>query len=140
MKRDIENRADIDLLMTEFYSTAMVDSTIGYIFTDVAKLDLDRHLPIIGDFWETMLFQSGSYARHGRNPLIVHRELHQKTRLLSEHFSRWLEIFNETIDKLFSGDRSDFLKFRAGMIAARMQEFIGVSYRSKLPAIVVGDG
>ena len=55
MARDIENRADIDLLMCEFYVKAMADDLIGHIFTDVARLDLDRHLPIIGDFWETLL-------------------------------------------------------------------------------------
>jgi hemoglobin len=125
MKRDIENRADIDLLMTEFYSTAMVDSTIGYIFTDVAKLDLDHHLPIIGDFWDTLLFQAGSYSQYGRNPLMVHAELNEKTPLKSAHFSRWLVIFSETIDRLFAGERAEFLKFRAEMMADRMLNFIG---------------
>jgi hemoglobin len=111
--------------MREFYSDAMVDKAIGYIFTDVAMLDLDHHLPIIGDFWETLLFQGGNYSRHGRNPLIVHSELNSKTPLLSEHFSRWLEIFSETIDRLFAGERAEFLKFRAGMMADRMLNFIG---------------
>jgi len=126
MKPDIENRADIDLLMTEFYSKAMVDNTIGYIFTDVAKLDLHHHLPIIGDFWETMLFQAGSYSRHGRNPMMVHAELNEKTLLKPLHFARWLEIFTETIDRLFEGERAQFLKFRAVMIADRMLSFIGI--------------
>src|SRR5690348_6963330 len=125
MKPDIENRADIDLLMTEFYSKAMVDNTIGYIFTDVAKLDLDHHMPIIGDFWETMLFQAGSYSRHGRNPMMVHAELNERTPLKPLHFARWLEIFTETTDRLFVGERADYLKFRAVMIANRMLDFIG---------------
>lgn len=125
MKRDIENRADIDLLMTKFYSTAMVDNAIGYIFTDIAKLDLDHHLPIIGDFWETMLFQAGSYSQHGRNPMMVHAELNEKTSLEQLHFARWLDIFAETIDRLFEGERAEFLKFRAAMIADRMLDFIG---------------
>jgi hemoglobin len=126
MKPDIENRADIDLLMMEFYSMAMVDGTIGYIFTDVAKLDLDHHLPIIGDFWETMLFQAGSYSQYGRNPLLVHAKLNEKTPLTSLHFARWHEIFTETIDRLFAGERAEFLKFRAAMMANRMLDFIGV--------------
>ena len=125
MKQDIGNREDIDLLMREFYTAAMVDDTIGYIFTEVAKLDLGHHLPVIGDFWETLLFQSGTYSRHGRNPLIVHGELNQKTPLLPEHFSRWLEIFRAKIDDLFEGERAEFLKFRAEMMADRMLSFIG---------------
>src|SRR4051812_38039447 len=93
-KRDIENRQDIDAFMTAFYEKAMKDDKIGYIFTDVAKLDLEHHLPIIGDFWETMLFRTGDYSRHGRNPLQVHGELAEKTPLRPEHFERWLETFN----------------------------------------------
>jgi len=124
MKRDIENREDIDLLMHEFYAVAIEDNSIGYIFTDVARLNLEHHLPIIGDFWETMLFQTGAYARHGRNPLQVHGELAEKTPLLFEHFERWLEIFTETVDANFEGDRVDFIKMRARAIANRMLSYV----------------
>ena len=124
MKRDIENREDIDLLMHEFYAVAIEDNSIGYIFTDVARLNLEHHLPIIGDFWETMLFQTGAYARHGRNPLQVHGELAEKTPLLFEHFERWLEIFTETVDANFEGDRADFIKMRARAIANRMLSYV----------------
>lgn len=127
MKKDIENRADIDLLMLSFYTKAMTDEVIGYIFTDVAKLDLEHHLPIIGDFWETMLFRTGDYGRHGRNPLQVHGELNVKTPLLPEHFSRWLEIFETTIDADFAGEVADFLKLRARNIATRMLEFVSLA-------------
>ncbi|HTK25515.1 MAG TPA: group III truncated hemoglobin [Pyrinomonadaceae bacterium] len=131
MKQDIENREDIDLLMQTFYQRAMTDETIGYIFTDVAKLDLKHHLPIIGDFWETLLFQTGSYQKHGRNPLMVHGELNDKEPLLPVHFERWLEIFTEAVDELFHGERSDFLKMRAKMIGNRMLNFV-----SGVPAFV----
>ena len=125
MKKDISDRADIDRLMNEFYSRAMVDEKIGYIFTDVAKLDLDHHLPLIGDFWETLLFRSGDYSRHGRNPIEVHRKLDLMSPLLPEHFERWLEIFRETVDSLFEGEVTEFAKARAIAIARRMLESIG---------------
>ena len=123
--RDIEDRSDIDLLMNRFYSRVMSDELIGWIFTDVAKLDLDRHLPVIGDFWETIIFQTGVYARHGRNPLQVHGELNEKTPLLPEHFKRWLEIFTEITDESFAGEKADFIKIRAAAIAERMMQFVG---------------
>lgn len=122
--KDIENRADIDDLMNRFYERAMTDEIIGYIFTDVAKLDLDHHLPIIGDFWETMLFGTGDYQKHGRNPMQVHGELSQKSSLTFDHFDRWLEIFNETIDETFAGETTDYLKTRANAIANRMLEYV----------------
>ncbi|MEP7211884.1 MAG: group III truncated hemoglobin [Acidobacteriota bacterium] len=122
--KDIENREDIDALMRLFYERATADESIGFIFTDVAKLDLDHHLPIIGDFWETMLFQSGSYAKHGRNPLQVHAALNEMVELLPEHFRRWLEIFERSVDELFAGERAEFLKMRASAIANRMLNFV----------------
>ncbi|MEO6052307.1 MAG: group III truncated hemoglobin [Pyrinomonadaceae bacterium] len=124
MKTDIENRKDIDRLMQVFYSKALTDAVIGYIFTDVAKLDLEHHLPIIGDFWETMLFRTSDYSRHGRNPLEVHGELNKNTPLLPEHFERWLEIFTATTDELFEGEMADFIKLRAAAIAVRMLTFV----------------
>jgi hemoglobin len=127
MKTNIETRADIDRLMHVFYQRAMSDDVIGYIFTDVAHLDLEHHLPIIGDFWESLLFGTQSYARHGRNPLQVHKDLHHKSALTEEHFDRWLEIFTATVDDLFTGERADYLKARAGAIARRMLDFLGIA-------------
>jgi hemoglobin len=125
--KDIETRADIDRLMVVFYRRVLVDDVIGYIFTDVAKLDLEHHLPIIGDFWESLLFGTPAYSKHGRNPLLVHRELHEKSALTAEHFERWLEVFTATVDELFGGERADYLKQRAAAIAVRMQEFLAVA-------------
>lgn len=124
MKKDIETREDIDLLMELFYEMAMSDEQIGYIFTDVAKLDLDHHLPIIGDFWETLLFRTGDYARYGRTPLQVHGDLNEKTPLKPVHFRRWLQLFESSVDELFTGARADFIKLRAEAIANRMVNFL----------------
>ena len=124
MKHDIDTREDIDLLMREFYSEAMSDELIGYLFTDVAKLDLDVHLPIIGDFWESMLFQTGAYQKHGRNPLQVHAKLDAMEPFEFEHFERWLEIFNAKVDKNFAGERADYIKIRANAIANRFMSFL----------------
>ncbi len=132
---DIENRADIDSLMKSFYRAAISDEKIGYIFTDVAKLDLEKHLPVIGDFWESLLLGNNVYQIHGRNPLQVHAELNEKTPLKTEHFRRWLEIFRATIDEMFAGTRADFAKSRAEAIANRMRNFV-----SNVPDISVIQG
>lgn len=123
-KPDIENRDDIDRLMVRFYTDALADEKIGYIFKDVAKLDLESHLPVIGDFWETILFQNGVYARYGRTPLAVHGELNEKTPLLFEHFTRWLELFEAAVNKDFEGPNADFIKSRAHAIANRMFMYV----------------
>lgn len=121
---DLENRADIDALMNLFYNSVFEDDVIGYLFTDVAKLDLDHHLPVIGDFWETVLFGTGDYARHGRNPLQVHLLLNDKEALRPQHFKRWLEIFTASVDSLFAGKRAEFIKQRAQGIAFRFMSMM----------------
>ena len=131
MMKDIETRADIDCLMVKFYERAIADDVIGYIFTDVARLDLEHHLPVIGDFWETLLFGTGDYQRHGRSPLQVHARLSEKSPLLFEHFKRWREIFAQTIDEMFAGSRADFAKMRADAIANRMFDYVGNAAAAK---------
>lgn len=124
MERDIATREDIDALMTTFYGRAMADPVIGYLFTDIAQLDLAHHLPVIGDFWESTLFGTGNYARHGRHPLLIHAALDRLEPLRVEHFRRWLEIFNRSVDESFSGTRANHAKQRGQAIAHRMVEFI----------------
>ena len=122
---DISSRADIDALMVSFYGKAMTDPVIGHLFTEVAELDLEHHLPVIGDFWESTLFGSGVYSRHRRNPLLIHAELDRKSRLEPHHFQRWLELFTSTVDESFTGLRADYAKQRGHAIARRMLEFLG---------------
>ena len=127
MKTDIASRADIDALMVTFYGRAMTDPLIGPLFTDVAQLDLAHHLPVIGDFWESTLFGTGVYARHGRNPLLVHLDLDRKATLEPQHFQRWLALFTASVDSSFAGLRAEYAKQRGRAIAQRMQQFLTTS-------------
>jgi hemoglobin len=63
VKKDIENRDDLLQLMQEFYKKLLADSSINYLFTTVAKINLDHHFPVLVDFWDSVLFQSDTY--HG---------------------------------------------------------------------------
>ncbi len=117
-KKDIENRDDLFLLMHSFYSKLIADDTISYIFTEVARIDLDHHLPILVDFWDSVLFQSDTYRK---NAMQVHTDLHGKSRLLPGHFETWLRYFKETVDELFEGERAFLAKERAVSIATVMK-------------------
>ena len=122
MTTDIETRGHIDALMARFYGRAMTDPLIGPLFTG---LDLDHHLPVIGDFWESTLFGTGVYSRHRRNPLLIHADLDRKAPLQPHHFQRWLELFTASIDESFAGTRATYAKQRSHAIAHRMLEFLG---------------
>ncbi len=118
-KTDIESRADIDRLMKRFYERMMVDPFIGFIFTHYAKLNLDEHLPVLADFWETVLFNRPVYKR-GAKAMNVHFDLNQKLPLKKGYFTRWLYLFNSTTDELYSGEIANKAKTRAHSIAELM--------------------
>jgi truncated hemoglobin YjbI len=61
---DITGRDDIADLVTAFYQRAFTDDILGPVFVDVAAMDLPAHLPVMCDFWETVLFRAGRYRRN----------------------------------------------------------------------------
>lgn len=115
---DITSRADIFMLMQKFYTKLLSDDRIRYIFTDIAQIDLEAHLPHLTDFWEQTVLHQGSYRK---NVLQIHLDLNAKENLTTEHFAIWLEHFNATVDENFSGERSELIKTRALSIATVMQ-------------------
>lgn len=118
MKKDIQSREDLNLLVRSFYDKLLVDDVVGYLFTKVIDLDLEAHFPRLVDFWEVQLLQSGRYEG---NPMKVHLDLHQIEKLTKAHFDRWLELFNATVDAHFRGPKAHLAKERALSIATVMQ-------------------
>ena len=108
--RDIENRDDVERLVRAFYGKALTDPIIGFIFTDVAKLDLEEHVPQITAFWETILLGAESY-RGG--VFGKHADLHLKVGLRPGHFERWLQLWFGTVDDMFAGERANQAKVHA---------------------------
>lgn len=134
--RDIENRPDIENLMKSFYSKALSDKKIGYIFTDVAKIDLEHHLPIIVDFWEMILFGTVNFQeKYQRSPMQKHIELNKKVPLVLEHFDAWLKLFFTTVDEMFMGEKSDLVKYRAKAIANTMFMKVSQDIRGEVPVV-----
>lgn len=123
-RRDIESRDDIETLMKGFYDRMIRDNVIGFIFTHYAKLDLESHLPIVADFWETVLFQKSVYKR-GPKAMEVHLDLNKTVALRKQHFIRWLYIFHNTVDEFFEGVKAEKAKERSSSIAKLMQDRIG---------------
>lgn len=117
-KKDIQDRADIARLIRAFYTHAMADELIGPFFTEVAAINLEEHLPVMYDFWENLLFQTGGY-RGGM--MQKHIALDRKKRLSPEHFNRWLELFEREVDEQFQGPKAEEAKKRARSIAPSMQ-------------------
>lgn len=118
MKKDIESREDIELLVKVFYGKVFVDEQIGYFFTEVAKVNPETHFPKITDFWEGILFQNPVYRG---NPMQAHIHLNGKETLKPEHFERWLSLFHTTVEEMFVGERAEKAKQSAISIATLIQ-------------------
>ena len=111
---DIEDREDIAALVEAFYKRAFADPLLGPIFIDIAKMDLAAHMPIMCDFWETVLFQTGAYRR---NAFMIHLHLHQMEPLTKVHFQRWEDMWHQTVDEMFTGEKAILAKLNASRIA-----------------------
>jgi hemoglobin len=124
MRRDIESRADCERLVRAFYGQALEDPVIGFIFVDVAKLDLEEHVPRITSFWETVLLGARSYGGGAFGP---HVALHAQVELREAHFARWLQLWFGTVDTMYAGERADLAKEHALRVARafhqRLQSF-----------------
>lgn len=118
MKKAITNREDVELLMNAFYEKLLADDRISYIFTGVAKINIKTHIPIITDFWESVLLGKNVYHN---NTMKIHLDLNGKTSLTKLHFEIWLTHFNATVDFLFEGDVALLAKQRARSVATVMQ-------------------
>ena len=121
MKKDILTRDDIELLVNEFYNKVKQDPVIGYIFSDIARVNWEKHLPVMYDFFENMLFYTGSYAG---NPMELHKHLHRLSSLNSGHFDQWNYLFSTTVNELFAGANANLVKQRAKNISVVMQNKI----------------
>lgn len=113
MKKDITTSEEIEFLVTEFYTTLQIDETIGYIFTEVAQLDLELHLPKIVRFWETILLGKRTYRG---SVMRTHIDLNAKERITEIHFDKWIQIWKSTIDTYFEGEKANEAKERVEMM------------------------
>jgi hemoglobin len=113
-RHDIRARSDLETLVRTFYGRAMADPVIGFIFVDVAHLDLEEHVPVITSFWETVLLGAGTYSGGAFRP---HAALDRKVTLRPGHFARWVALWDETVDELFDGPVAEAAKAHAHRVA-----------------------
>ena len=113
--KDIENRQDIEIVVNSFYDKVRHDDTISFMFDHV---NWDKHLPLMYDFWDNVLFYTGNYTG---NPMAKHQMAHNRNPMTTAHFETWLFLFNNTVNEIFKGKNAILLKERAKSIATIMQ-------------------
>jgi hemoglobin len=111
MKKQIENREDLSLLVNTFYTKIRADTEIGFYFNNMIT-DWAEHLEKLTDFWETNLFGGKKYKG---DPIAAHNKVdtHSNHQITSHEFGIWLNLWFETLDELFEGEQVSILKRRA---------------------------
>lgn len=114
---DLVSRADIEALLRRFYGRVMVDDVLAEPFAELRSKGLESHIPVMADFWATVLFRAGLYRG---SALHAHRHVNQRTPLGGSHFVRWLTVWNGTIDEMFRGPIAERAKIQGARIAWAM--------------------
>lgn len=104
-KKEIIGHADIRQLVDTFYNRAKKDELLAPIFAGRFSGHGDTLDPLYR-YWQTILTDQEvetevPFPKHANLPLT-----HQ-------HFDRWLSLFHETVDELFTGAVAEKAKFRA---------------------------
>ncbi len=110
MEKQLLNIDDVKLLVDTFYTKVKDDTLLAPIFN--ARID-DRwpeHLEKMYTFWQTTLL--GEHTYFG-SPFPPHAQLPVDNR----HFKQWITLFTQTVDELFTGDKAEEAKWRAGKMA-----------------------
>ncbi len=119
MKKDLEDRKDIEFLVDVFYNNVFKNDKLIPFFSGDLNIDFEHHKPIMVDFWEFILFQTPMvYMRNVMNP---HLELNKKMPIKPEHFQAWINLFSETIDTYFEGPKTEQAKESAKTIGLTME-------------------
>jgi len=133
MKNDIRNKQDIIQIVNTFYEKVKQDPVIGHFFNDVMKVDWDKHLPKMYNFWDNVVFYTNNYTG---NPMQVHKNIHALHSFKAADFKQWYQLFVATVDELFEGDNAELIKQRALSIATIMQiKIVAVQEKNSLNII-----
>lgn len=108
---DLHQLEDVKKVVDAFYDRIRTDELLGKIFNEVIQDQWPTHLEKLYRFWQTVLFDEHTYSG---SPFAVHAKLP----VAFEHFERWIQLFNETIDAHFSGEKADQMKNQGKRMAA----------------------
>lgn len=115
--KEISSRIEIEILVNSFYERIRKDELLSPIFEGIIQDNWPLHLEKMYRFWESLLLGKNTYSGSPFAP-------HAKMPIEAEHFERWLELFNTTVDDLFHGDVAEEAKNRASKIAFMFQHKI----------------
>jgi hemoglobin len=110
MEKQLLDIDDVKLLVNSFYTKVRENETLAPIFNERIGDRWPEHLEKMYTFWQTTLL--GEHTYFG-SPFPPHAQLPVD----SSHFKQWISLFTQTVDELFTGDKAEEAKWRAGKMA-----------------------
>jgi len=110
------NEESIAILVDRFYAKVRKDSLLGPVFNGAIGDHWPEHLAKLTDFWTSVLLAS---SRYKGNPMMAHLPIPQMDQ---QHFSRWIELWQETTAEVFGPEISEALVAKASMMGERLVE------------------
>jgi len=129
MQKEILDIDDIKLLVDSFYAKVQQDELLSAVFNNVIKDQWPKHLEKMYSFWQTVLLKEHTY---NGAPFMPHMNLP----VSKKHFDRWLELFFETLDELFSGEKAEEARWRANKMAEMFQLKIAHYQKTKSKPLI----
>ena len=112
MKREVQSRDDIKLIVQSFYDAIKKNELLGPVFTGaIPENEWMSHIEKLTDVWDSAVF--GSMTFKG-NPSMTHAKLDKSNKhgITQDHFAVWLENWNATLDASWEGSKVEEMKIR----------------------------
>ena len=119
------DRGKIEEMVRQFYTTVLKDDLLAPIFIKSLGDNLNNgkwheHLNTLYKFWDLMMTGKRGY---GGDPFPPHAFMGPLNR---EHFTRWLELFKETVNELFTLEISNKFYAKADRLAEQFIDNLGI--------------
>jgi len=126
MKSNSITKESIDKLVRTFYPTILADEItspffIAKIGADINSPEWQAHLELLSNFWAMQALGDLSYSG---SPLAPHFGLEG---LDKKAFTRWLDLFEIAIDKVYEPNAGAFFKERSQMIGRNFMINLGIN-------------
>ena len=105
-KVEITTQDNVDHLVRSFYTKVLKDELLSPHF---AGIDLEHHLPRIAAFWALILIDKEGYKGN-----VFDKHVHLD--INNSHFDRWVQLFTQTVDEYFIGEKAELAKQRAKLL------------------------
>ncbi|CAM4492280.1 MAG: Group 3 truncated hemoglobin ctb [Legionella sp.] len=111
-------KTHIETLITHFYQKVQADEMLGPVFNEVAQVNWEEHIPLLCQFWNSVMLKTNEYHGNAYQKHVVLKEL---TQIQETHFIRWLNLFQQEAQNHLPKEAAEEITQRAHLIAESLK-------------------